>query len=406
MRSAKRIVYILIILLISSVSYAQDDVLDEIVDVSYEGISMEALLDSMYLKYAFNFSYDPSALPVDSVLNVNYSQHSLYSILQEVFKNYDLSFKSVGRQVIISHQKREVALSNYITLRGRVVSADNGQSIPLVNIAVMGESLGTSTNMDGEFVFLIPQHLAGAALHMSSIGYSSYNMAVPQRDTTMLVLLRSQSVQLKEIKVRFIRPREVIKRMVENRARNYFTSPMLLTAFFRESIRQDGKYIEVSEAVLDIYKSSYLKTSDREEARLVKGRKKVEDEDVFLARLKLAGGPALFSTIDVAKHLNFISEEEDDNYFYIHKGKGIVRDRVVYRVGFKPIVELDDIYYEGELCVDVETFALISADFSMTRKTLRKSDQYLIRKNAKRIKSVPVFTRYQVDYRPMVRNGY
>ncbi|MGQ1787879.1 MULTISPECIES: carboxypeptidase-like regulatory domain-containing protein [unclassified Saccharicrinis] len=400
MRATKRLINILIIILLSTYCYSQDEVLDEKIDVKYKSIKIEALLDSIHLTYDFDFSYDPSDLPVDSVIHIYYEQHSLFTILQDIFKNYDLSFKGVGRQIIISHQKRELALRNYITIQGTVISSDNGQKLPLVNIAVKGEPLGTTTNMEGEFTFLVPRKFVDSEINMSSIGYSPSSIHIPHSDTSVIVSLKPQTIQIKEIKVRFIRPDEIIQRLIENRAQNYFTSPMLLTAFFRETIKQDGKYIEVSEAVLDIYKSSYLNTFDKEEARFVKGRKKVEDEDISVARLKLAGGPALFSTIDVAKHLDFISGEEGNNYFYMYKGKDIVHDRVVYKVGFKPIVEMESIYYEGELYVDVETFALISADFSMTKKTLRNSDKYLIRKNARKVKSIPVYTRYQVDYRP------
>ncbi len=376
-------------------------VLDEVINVSYRNLKIVCLLDSLHSQYGYNFSYDPSVLPADSIIDANYSQKTLFEILSDVFRNYNLSFKEIeSKQVIISNYKRKTALEDYITLSGVVVSDDNQQFIPLVNIAVKGHPLGTTSNMEGKFQFLIPRRFLGKEIVMSAIGFHHKKMHVPNNDTSLIVLLEPQTIQLNEIKVEYLKPDEIIKRFIENRRFNYFCEPMLLTAFFRESVKQDGKFIEVSEAVLDIYKSSYLNVNDNEEARFIKGRKKSEGGDVSIARLKLAGGPALFSAIDVAKHLDFISQENGTNYFYVYKGKDIVHDRVVYKLGFKPIVETEKIYYEGELYIDIETFALISAGFRMTKRTLRHSDKYLIQKHAKKIKSTPVFTNYHVDYRP------
>ena len=383
----------------SGVSYSQD-VLDEIVNVNYGQLRVEALLDSLHHQYSFFFSYDPSQLPVDSIVNTHFSNQSIYRVLSQIFTHYELNFQSVDRQIIISNYQREITVKNYITIHGTVYSSDNEQQIPLVNISIKGHPLGTTTNMEGKYSFLIPHEYIGKQLYFSSIGYKSQTLTIPAHDSLFLISLQPQSIQLKEIKVQYLKPNEIIKRVIENRKKNYFTHSMLLTAFFRETIKQDGRFIEASEAVLDIYKSSYLNTYDKEEARFVKGRKKVEESEVSIARLKLAGGPALFSTIDVVKHLDFLSNDKNNNYFYLYKGKDIVHDRVVYKVGFKPIVELEDIYYEGEMCIDVETFALIKADFSMTKKTLRNSEKYLIQKHAKKVKSIPVHTYYQINYRP------
>ncbi len=408
MRVSVQLILIIILIAPNTCCFAQDkvlaqgksNVLYEILDVDYPATKIEAILDSLHNLYDYDFSYDPSQIPTDSIVNGVYKQQSLYFILKDILRPYDLLISSIGRQVIIAQHKDKAALNNYITINGTIVSADNSQPIPLVNIAIKGQPLGTTSNTEGEFTFLIPREHIHSKLNLSSIGYQSDSLLIPNTDTTLLVALRPQTIRLKEIKVVYLPADEIVKKLIKNRERNYFTDPLLLTAFFRESIKQDGKYIEVSEAVIEIFKSSYLDTDDTENARFIKGRKKVEDKEVSVARLKLAGGPALFSTIDVAKHLNFISGQDRQNYSYTYQGKEIVHNRVAYKLGFKPISELDGIYYEGDLYVDVESFALIRAEFGMTKKTLRNSNKYFILKNAKKVKSTPTFAYYSVDYRP------
>lgn len=408
MRVAAQLILIITLIALSTCCFAQDKLVDQSpanvlhdkIDVGYPAIKIEALLDSLHYLYDYDFSYDPSQLPTDSIVNAVYHRQSLYFILKDVLRNYDFLISSMGRQVIIAQHKGKAALNNYITINGTIVSAGNSQPLPLVNIVIKGQPLGTTSNTEGKFTFLIPREHMHGKLNLSSIGYQSDSLHIPKTDTTLLIALWPQTIRLKEIKVVFLPADEIVKQLIKNRDRNYFTDPMLLTAFFRESIKQDGKYIEVSEAVLEIFKGSYLNSDDTEDARFIKGRKKVEDKEVSVARLKLAGGPALFSTIDVAKHLNFISGSDGQNYSYTYQGKEIVHNRVAYKLGFKPIAELDGIYYEGDLYVDVESFALIRAEFGMTKKTLRNSNKYFILKNAKKVKSTPAFTYYSVDYRP------
>ncbi|SMO71548.1 CarboxypepD_reg-like domain-containing protein [Saccharicrinis carchari] len=402
-----KLILIIAIVFAHSCTYAQDKpgdkdehVLDEKIELNYKSIKIEALLDSLHHLYNYDFSYDPSNLPVDSLVQAIYQRQSLYHILSELFRHYSLTFSSVRRQIMIAHHSPNAALLDYVSISGTVVSADNNQPIPFVNIAVKGQPLGTTSNTEGDFTFLVPRKYVGQQVILSSIAYRNDSVPIPQSDTAIIVSLQPQTIELKEIKVVLLSPYEIVKRIIENRERNYFTNPVLLTAFFRESIKQDGKYIEVSEAAIEIFKSSYLHTHDNEEARFIKGRKKVEDKKVAVARLKLAGGPALFSTVDVAKHLDFIGGQNAHNYTYTYQGQDIVNDRVVYKIGFTPVSELNGIYYEGELSVDMATFALLRAEFGMTKKTLRNSNKYLIRKNAKKVKSTPVYTRYIVDYRP------
>ncbi len=408
MKVLAQIILSITLFALSTCCFAQDKVLAqnpgnmlyEIIDADYPAIKIEAFLDSLHYLYDYDFSYDPSQIPTDSIVNAVYHQQSLYYILKDVLSPYNFLISSIGRQVIIAQHKGKAALSNYITINGTIVSADNSQPLPLVNIAIKGQPLGTTSNTEGEFSFLIPREHIHGKLNLSSIGYQSDSLLIPKTDTTLLIILSPQTIRLKEIKVVFLPAGEIVKKLIKNRERNYFTDPMLLTAFFRETIKQDGKYIEVSEAVIEIFKGSYLNTDDKENARFIKGRKRVEDKEVSVARLKLAGGPALFATIDVAKHLDFISGRDGQNYSYTYQGKEIVHNRVSYKLGFKPITELDGIYYEGDLYVDVESFALIRAEFGMTKKTLRNSNKYFILKNAKKVKSTPAFTSYSIDYRP------
>ncbi len=370
------------------------------ISCNYKNISVGAFMDSLHANYSLHFSFDPSVVPVDSTIHVNIKNTPLPSVLDSIFIHQDIEIHIENNQVILTNKYRKTEVENYITVDGKIVSAENDRPLPLVNISLKGLPLGTTSNNEGDFKFLIPRKYIGYDLYFSSIGYQRSKTSVPPVDSTLYYQLKPTTIELKEIKIKHLKADDIINQVLANTRHNYNTSPMLLTAFFRESIKQDGKYVEVSEAILDIYKSSCLLNQDSEKTRFVKGRKSIKDREITLARLKLAGGPTLFAGIDIVKHQNFLPSGENNKYSYQYLGKEVEYDRVVYKIGFKPVFETDDIYYQGSMNIDTESFAIISADFEMTRKTLRKSEEYLIRKNAKKIKSTPVFTQYHIDYRP------
>ncbi|MCW3787704.1 carboxypeptidase-like regulatory domain-containing protein [Plebeiibacterium sediminum] len=398
-------VLIILFIIHTNTLYAQNATINPLdsvlISTQYKAITIEHFLDSLHEKYNIHFAYDPLIIPYDSVINANYSKQNISYILNNIFQNHDLQFEASDKQIIISQTYRNTKITNYLTLEGNITSNENDKPLPLVNIAIIGETIGTTTNFDGYYKFLIPKKFIGDTIHFTSIGYESHDIIIPKSDSLINVTLNTTSIKLKEIEVKYLKASQIIENTINSIHKNYPDHPMLLTAFFRETIKQDDKYIEISEAVLDIYKSSYLSSGDIEKARFVKGRKHVDDEQIALARLKLAGGPSLFASLDIVKHPDFLGLNDDVKYVYNYIGKTIERDRIVYIIEFKPLYETENIYYQGKLHIDSESFAILSADFKMTKQTLKEGAKYLIKKNAKKIKSTPIYTQYHIEYRPM-----
>ncbi len=404
MKGLYTIISFLYFILVIPTMFAQEEhsSLDSLsISVHYESISIEHFLDSLHQKHQIYFAYDPLTIPHDSIINAIYNNQPISFILKDILKKHDLEFETTNRQIIITPKYRSIKVKNYITLYGNITAQENDKPLPLVNISILGQPIGTTSNYDGFYKFLIPQNFKGDTLYFSSIGYKSHKVIIPKSDSLLNISLNTSTIKLKEIKVQYLKAPEIIEKVITNIKKNYPKNPMLLTAFFRETIKQDDKYIEISEAVLDIYKGSYLLTDDMERTRFVKGRKTVDDKNVSLARLKLAGGPSLFATLDIVKHPDFLGLNDDLIYSYSYLGKTIERDRIVYIVGFKPLYEYENIYYQGELHIDSESFAIISADFKMTKQTLKESSKFLIQKRAKKIKSTPIYTQYHIEYRPI-----
>src|SRR5690554_1791291 len=227
-------------------------------------------MDSLALRYDLDFAYDAAVLRRDSLVS---------SALPKVFdkqwistllsgpQNLEVVF--MGQQVIVGRSTPGSRPSALLEVSGRVLAADGSGGLPMVNIGVEGRALGTSTNDEGRFVLRYPRAYIGEALVFSSLGFVSERFSLPQNDSVLEVVLKNYSIHLPEVQVLYTDPDQLMRSVRRRLAQNYPSEPYLLTAFFRETIRQDDEYVEVSEAVVDIYKPSYQAGFASERVRFV-----------------------------------------------------------------------------------------------------------------------------------------
>ena len=288
-----------------------------------------------------------------------------------------------------------------INIYGLVKDAAINEALPMVNIAVEGEPLGTSTNDAGAFEFKLPRSFQGRRIVFSSLGFANISMEVPANDTLVEISMKSLSIPLPEVQVMYRDPMKIMMEVRQKIHSNYSLERFLLTGFFRETIRQNGKYVDVSEAVVEIVKPPYNNALDAERVRFVKGRKGRELSEMDMVQFKLVGGPYHFSQLDVVRHGDFMPDENGlSDYRYSFNGMDIEFGQLVYCIGFKPYSDNEGINYVGEIRVESESMALVSIDFQMTGQSVRRSRSHLIKRDARRFKTRPFYARYYVQYRP------
>lgn len=381
-------------------TYAQSSLLEKKVSFAWDSIPISGFLDSLSTKYQFAFSYDASVVPGDSIIYAVGDSVALGAWLKQMLKSEELDIHQLENQVIISEEPAKIA-PDAIQIRGEVIDSLDRSPMSMVNIGVMGKTIGTATNREGQFSLFLPRSYAGGKLVFSNLGYLREQIEIPSRDTTIQVELRETSVRLPEVLVRHANPDKIMQGVVKQKKANYASEPLILTAFFRESIQQDEQYVDVSEAVIEIYKPPYINEFALERVRFVKGRKGEFTGDMEIIDFKLQGGPFLFSRVDIVRQGGFLPDQEGNSkYQYSFNGMDYDHGRNVFIIGFEPRNDTGDLLYEGEIRVDEETLAIVGANFEMTRRTIRKSRDYLIRRDSRRFRTRPIFAKYRIDYRP------
>ena len=366
--------------------------------VDYKNITLAAFLDSLTARADINIAYDVNALPADSIMDVNFHRIHPPEIVKRVLSKCRVEVAFINGQIIISEHIVAKQAYQPIKITGCVVDAQDGSPLPLVNVSVRHQPLGTITNSQGRFEFKIPPAYKDSMLVFSFLGYSSANVLIPESDSTLTISLEPGTVKLQEVEVTYKNPDEIIRILKHNLSQNYWDKQAVLSGFFRESIRQDGRYVQVSEAIVEIIKPSYSNPADMERVKFIKGRKKNDLQSMDLVDFKLEGGPFQFSRVDIARYHDFFPKN-DSPYKYTYDGVDVLNEEIVYKVRFKPCVDNGQLLYTGVLYVHAESFALVRAEFALTKKALKISGRTLIQKASRKLKIKVLQANYYIDYR-------
>ncbi|MCR5454261.1 MAG: carboxypeptidase-like regulatory domain-containing protein [Bacteroidales bacterium] len=109
-------------------------------------------------------------------------------------------------------------------VEGIVTDSSSGNVLPFVNIAVSGTTVGTISDLNGEFHLNVPAGMEGKQLSFSSVGYSAVSKSLPvSLDERMAIALVPVDYKINEVVVtdKSQAGRRILKDVVENASANY-----------------------------------------------------------------------------------------------------------------------------------------------------------------------------------------
>ncbi len=381
--------------------------LDKKISLKAEKQELKKVLDEISSKTGLYFSYDPTVFNVKKIVSVDYKNQKTEEIIKDLLRG-EYVFKILQNQVIITKLVSKLtgkginAVKNeYLKISGRVKNQDDKKPIPYASISIFGKAIGTITNREGNFELKLQSKHKSDTLIISCLGYTQQFIELDTLRTFKLNLeLKPLEIRLKEIQITVVDPYEVVNKMIDNVRHNYPDESFLMTAFYREVLLQDEKYINVSEAVLNILKSSYESTFREDRIRFLKGRKSKEVSPFKWVDFKMQGGPYYTTRLDIIKNMDSFLDQEYRN-LYQYETEQIIEylGRPAYVIRFQPLGKMDFLSYEGHLFIEKDTYALLHADFELSREGKKIARRSLIRKKPKQFHVRPIDLKYQVNYK-------
>ena len=297
----------------------------------------------------------------------------------------------------------------YFTISGVVKDRSNRKNLEYVNISVQGSNLSSITNEDGYFLLKIKDSINAKEIEFSRIGYFSTSIPLNGRDLLdQTFYLNQNEKQLKEVVVAgWEDPVDLVREALKRVGQNYSSKPNLFTGFYRETVQKSRKFINISEAVINIYKSPYHYNTAGDRVQIFKGRKLITTKTSDTLAVKLLGGPNLSIYADIVKNPEILFDEESLYYFNFKMDDSKFLDnRQQFVVSFTPAVILHYPLYYGTLYIDKETLAFTRAEFFLDMKDRNKATDAILRKKPSGLRFKPDEVSFIVSYKQRDGRSY
>ncbi|MBK6283350.1 MAG: carboxypeptidase-like regulatory domain-containing protein [Draconibacterium sp.] len=407
----KQFAILFAILLLSINSKAQQQngsVFETRITISQKNQSINSILDQISWQAGVYFSYDASILNPNQKYNIEVSDKSLYTVLNQLFNPSDFLFTELENQIIISKNtadkiSEEIKVDSipvkYFFLSGKIVDNKKGDPIKYASISLLNKPIGTITNVDGNFILKIHPNFIRDTIVISCMGYIQLLIPAYKILDEDVIVMNSFSIRIKEVKVVATTPEKLLENIRENLAVNYSDDSKLMTAFYRETIKQDDEYINVSESVIEILKAPYNNSNRSDLVRIIKGRRSSEVKQFQWLNFKLQGGPFTITRLDIVKTVETFFDQNYQNLYDYNISKVIwYNENPVYVLEFKPIGNFNENGFVGEMYVHRETFAIVHVSFHYTKTGLKNAENEMIKKKPKGVKAKPTYTNYEANY--------
>jgi hypothetical protein len=302
----------------------------------------------------------------------------------------------LGSGLQLSAQDNE----SFFTVSGVVKDSHTNKKLNYVNVTVPGTNVGTVTNADGYFTLKIKYALHAKEVEISHLGYLNYRFEVSGDVIGTTILLIPSAKLLQEITVRPDNSRQLVEQAIDRIGDNYSKTPTLFSAFYRETVQKGKRYIQVAEAVIDVYKSRYDESIDRDRVRIFKGRKLLAPQKNDTLAVKLMGGPYFAVLLDVVKNPDILLDKEAlSMYDFTMEDPISINNRLQYVISFKPAVTMPYALYYGRYYIDRETLAFTQIAFNLDMSDLNKATEAMLVKKPTGLHFKPYEFSFLVTYK-------
>lgn len=288
---------------------------------------------------------------------------------------------------------------------GKVVDSETKKSLVLANVSLQNTNINTVTNREGEFVLKVPATVTQGGVLITILGYQPVTMLLKDMEKDKLKIPLTPIVtQLSEVNLTAFNNAETLVRTVfQDKKSNNAKESVLMTAFYRETIKKRSRNVSLTEAVVNLYKQP-VSSASKDELAIHKARKSTDYRRLDTVALKLQGGPFSVLYIDVMKYPEYIFTNKSIGYYdFSFAAPSTINGRTVYVVNFAQKGDIPPPGYEGKLYIDSETLALIRTSYDLIIGNAKEASELFVKKKPRDVNAYPTRASYHVDYRE--KNG-
>ena len=289
--------------------------------------------------------------------------------------------------------------NDFSEFKGLIIDGKTKKPLEFASISVNDANISTVSNLDGKFLIKVPSADLNKSVTISYLGYKNKVVRLLDFTDNIVIKMEESYVNLPTVSLVSSDPVFILKKVLKNREVNYPNRPLIMNAFYRESIKKGRQYASLSEAVVDVYKQPYGAIA-KDQVKLYKSRKSTDYRKIDTLVIKLQGGPYNNINMDMIKNTDlFFSEDFFDIYDFTLDKTINLNNKPVFVINFVQKSSVVEPLFKGKLYIDVNSYALTKAVFSLNLENLKKASKYFVKKKPAKANVIPVHTKYIVDYR-------
>lgn len=410
---------LLLFLFIITASQAEDGgVLNREVKLSKTKGTIYQLLKQVSDQSGYLFIYDSQIIDNDKVVKVKKGNYTVREAIYAITEDDKLRINIVGNHILLRKDNEEkqvktvqltdpaqdktTAENKYLKISGILYDRITDEPVIYASASINYTSIGTITNQNGEFQLIIPDSLRQSIVKFSHVGYQNQEIEASLLENQHVrISLDPKIISLQEIVIRVVNPLDVLQKMEEQAEKNYSSKPVYMTTFYREGTEYKNKNIDLTESVIQIYKTGYKSNVNSDQTKLVKMRRIVnrQTEDTLFTKMKSGVYSSL--TLDIIKESpDFLNFGNGSPYQYTHTDISVIDNRRVNVISFEQLPYTEEPLFKGQLYIDAENYALVEARFEVNPKYVHKATNWYIERLAPNIKLTLQEVKYIVSYRP------
>lgn len=254
------------------------------------------------------------------------------------------------------------AAAQNVTVSAKVVDKETKEPLVFASVGIKDKSLGTITNLQGEFDFHIPGVLRNDVLAISILGYKTFEAPVWTLldKPDQVIELEKTTFVLQEVVVKdSLTGGDVLRIALSRIENNYPSEPYMMDAFYRDIKKVGGTYISLLEAATKIYDEDYKaprnKSKLRERVALMEVRRSLGYGNKFTTFFEQDN---LLEELLLQNNVKYRGFPEEDIFF-----DSLRRDPDSYYNGHDIFVLSFNVDYNLKVFVDKTNFGIIHLEF-------------------------------------------
>jgi len=263
-------------------------------------------------------------------------------------------------------------------VRGLLLDSATNRPLIYASVQFKNNQLGTISNAEGVFYLKLPASIGHDTLVFSFVGFQSREIPVQALlhiDT--VVHLKEKIFEIGEVFVQAKGALEIVQACRETFPTLYYQHPLMLKAYFREVISDNGRMEKFTEAQLAIAKQSYA-AKKQDAMQFLQGKyHETQSLSPLWKYLDFINGPYEALHCDVAKYpdnyllipsasLSFLNPLHFKHYHY----KIVAENAAEYLIEFRP--KTKRAVFKGQLIINKNDYALLAYYYTVDNEKLSR----------------------------------